>query len=136
MKTTPWIQDTDWAYLRRLEDVKKLYWTSFARSIYIVYPGVMKKTYLKNLNGNSINIFLKLLKNILMFKTPTQFALEVQGTVLLLWQIDDVLDHLNLSFRCSSTKMKKRVEQLYGTEICRYDIYPCWLTISFSVQYV
>ena len=38
------------------------------------------KIYLKDLNGNLINTFLKLLKKILMDKTPTEFALEGEGT--------------------------------------------------------
>ena len=35
---TPSTQDINWTYLRRSEDVQNVFWTSYARSIYVLYP--------------------------------------------------------------------------------------------------
>ena len=34
-----WIQDVNWTYIRRVEDNLVVLWTSYVRSIYILYPG-------------------------------------------------------------------------------------------------
>ena len=36
---TPWTQDLNWTYIRRLEDTQGVLWTSYVRSIYVLYPG-------------------------------------------------------------------------------------------------
>ena len=39
LRKTSWTQDVDWRYIRRSEDVKNIFWASYARPIYILYPG-------------------------------------------------------------------------------------------------
>ena len=36
---TPWTQDVNWTYIRRLEDIQDVFWTSYVRSIYVLCPG-------------------------------------------------------------------------------------------------
>ena len=35
----PWIQDVSWTHTRRSEDLLELFWTSYVRSIYVLWPG-------------------------------------------------------------------------------------------------
>ena len=32
-------QDVDWTYMGRSEDVQDVFWTSYIRSIYVLFPG-------------------------------------------------------------------------------------------------
>ena len=36
---TPWTQDENWTYIRRSEGIQCVFWTSYVRSIYVLYPG-------------------------------------------------------------------------------------------------
>ena len=35
---SPWTQDVNWTYIRRSEDVKDVFWTSYIRSVYVLCP--------------------------------------------------------------------------------------------------
>ena len=35
----PWIQDVSWTHIIRSEDLLELFWTSYVRSIYVLWPG-------------------------------------------------------------------------------------------------
>ena len=35
---TSWTQDVKWTYMRRLEDVLEVFWTSYVRSAYVLCP--------------------------------------------------------------------------------------------------
>ena len=37
---SPWTQDINWTYIRRLQDILDLFWTSYVRSIYDLCPEV------------------------------------------------------------------------------------------------
>ena len=41
-KSTPRTQDANWTYIRRSEDFKDSFWTSYVRSIYVLCQGVIK----------------------------------------------------------------------------------------------
>ena len=36
---SPWTQDVNWKYTRRSEDVQDIFWTSYVRWIYVLWPG-------------------------------------------------------------------------------------------------
>ena len=39
-----WIQDVNWAYIKSLENVQDVLWTSYVRSLYVLYPeGFLRK---------------------------------------------------------------------------------------------
>ena len=48
---TPWVQDVNWAYLRRSEDVLDIFWTSDVHSIYVLCPGGMIIITIKKISG-------------------------------------------------------------------------------------
>ena len=35
----PWTQEVNWTYIKRLEDFQGDYWTSYVRSVYVLFPG-------------------------------------------------------------------------------------------------
>ena len=37
METPPSTQDVNWTYIRRSEDVQDVFWTSYVRSIYVLF---------------------------------------------------------------------------------------------------
>ena len=39
LRLSSWTQDVNWTLMKRSEDVLYVFWTSYVRSIYVLYPG-------------------------------------------------------------------------------------------------
>ena len=72
-----WAQDVNWMYMKRGEHVLDVFWTCYRLSIYVLWPGRIKKLFRKfrktkrktSVTGSS-GEFLKVFKNISLAAAP------------------------------------------------------------------